>query len=111
MLRSRLNPTPPPAAALVVAEGYKFLSATAVPAWSQPHLYLAPGHRVGAVVGRQPTSGRPRTRRLSQVRLGWVGQPGESRLGGTLVDSSWSAAAVLRAPSSLSGGFVQLCSN
>ncbi len=109
MLRSRLNLIASPARTLVSVEaaGYKFLSATAVPARSRLRPSLATGNGPGGVGGPRPASRRPPGLDLSQVPLRWAEPAGVPGCLETPADTAFGTA-VSRAPRCLSGGLVQL---
>ncbi len=112
MLRFRLNPTASPAPTLVSAEaeGYKSLSATAVPARTQLRSSAAACIGPACARGLRPISAKPQSLRLTRVPRRWAEVPAEPRFFGMLSFTA-SGARGLRAPQCLSGGLVQLASN
>ncbi len=107
MLRSRLYPTASPSEALVLAEGYKFLSATAVPGRSRLRPSLATCSGPDGVFGLRPASTGSPLLPLPQVPPRWAEPTGETLRRETPSDIAFGTA-VLRVPRCRSGGFVQL---
>ncbi len=109
MLRSCLNPTawPAPTPVSSGAEGYNFLSATAVPAWSRLRPSLASRSGPACVRGLRSTSGWPRSHRLARALRRWAEAPGEAWRSGRLSVNALGDES-LRAPRCLCGGFAQL---
>ncbi len=109
MLRSRLHPTASHSEPLVEAEGYNFLSATAVPGQLRLRLSLAARRGSVGVGGLRPLSRRAPDLELPRVALRWA-EPTREPL--WLETSSGTAfgTAGSRAPLCLSGGLVQLAS-
>ncbi len=109
MLRSRFHRTTPLCEPLVVAEGYNFLSATAVPGRSRLRASLASGSGADGVGGLRSMSGRVPGLDLPRAVLLWAEPITQSlRLKGPWVTAF--GAAGWRVPRCLSGGFAQLCS-
>lgn len=107
MLRSRLYLTASPSETLALAEGYKYLSATAVPDRPRLRPSLATRSGTDGVGGLRPASRRTPGHRLAQAPLRWVGLAAE-RLRFETTSGTAFGTGVLQVPRCLSGGFVQL---
>ncbi len=109
MLRSHLNPTASHSEPLVEAEGYNFLSATAVPGLLRLRLLLVARCGSAGVGGLGPISRRAPDLGLPRAALRWAEPTGEPLRLETSSGAAFGTAG-LRAPRCLSGGLVQLAS-